>query len=180
MPTPAPIPGPAGAAGPAGPAPSGTGLVSVTGGVLDSPSTLVDRVAADAAAIKAALGVSSFPVRLEILAGLATTTTSVGYDVLGYVTFAAADYARSGLTTTLTLEALGLVVSGVTGTLVLFDGDSESAAATLTWTETGLTPKTASVSVPTETIYQLRFSKSGGGEEEFPLLSALHLPADWR
>lgn len=47
--------GAAGATGPAGPAPSGTGLVSVTAGVLDTPSTLAARVAADAAALLALL-----------------------------------------------------------------------------------------------------------------------------
>ncbi len=44
--------GPQGQQGPAGPAPSGTGLVSVTSGVLDTPSTLSDRVAADAANLR--------------------------------------------------------------------------------------------------------------------------------
>jgi hypothetical protein len=37
--------------------PEGTGLVSVTDGVLDTPSTLAARVAADAAALRAAMGV---------------------------------------------------------------------------------------------------------------------------
>lgn len=47
--------GATGATGPAGPAPSGTGLVSVTDGVLDTPSTLAARVTADAAALRAIL-----------------------------------------------------------------------------------------------------------------------------
>lgn len=61
MPVPAPIPGPAGAAGaagatgPAGPAPAGTGLVSVTAGVLDTPLTL----AAGDIVVGGALGVPS-------------------------------------------------------------------------------------------------------------------------
>jgi hypothetical protein len=119
------------------------------------------------------------PVRLALLAGLATTTTSSGHDVLGHLTLAASDYARSGLTTTLTLEAVGRVVSGVTGTLVLWDGDSDSAAATLTWTETELDRKTASVTVPTETTYELRWSKSGGGDEDFAVVAAVNLIVDW-
>lgn len=42
--------------GATGPAPSGTGLVSVTSGVLDTPSTLSARVAADAANLRTQLG----------------------------------------------------------------------------------------------------------------------------
>lgn len=42
--------------GPQGPAPSGTGLVSVTSGVLDTPATLRDRVAADAAHLRTDIG----------------------------------------------------------------------------------------------------------------------------
>jgi hypothetical protein len=48
-----------GVVGPAGPAPSGTGLVSVTGGVLDTPSTLSARVAADAANLRTQLGLGT-------------------------------------------------------------------------------------------------------------------------
>jgi hypothetical protein len=52
-------PGATGAQGPEGPAPSGTGLVSVTAGVLDSPSTLRARVAADAANLRTDLGLGT-------------------------------------------------------------------------------------------------------------------------
>ena len=48
-----------GVVGPVGPAPSGTGLVSVTGGVLDTPSTLSARVAADAANLRTQLGLGT-------------------------------------------------------------------------------------------------------------------------
>ena len=51
--------GATGATGPAGPAPAGTGLVSVTGGVLDVPSTLSARVAADAANLRTQLGLGT-------------------------------------------------------------------------------------------------------------------------
>lgn len=51
--------GATGATGPAGPAPAGTGLVSVTGGVLDTPSTLSARVAADAANLRTQLGLGT-------------------------------------------------------------------------------------------------------------------------
>ena len=48
-----------GVVGPVGPAPSGTGLVSVTGGVLDTPSTLSARVAADATNLRTQLGLGT-------------------------------------------------------------------------------------------------------------------------
>lgn len=51
--------GPTGATGPAGPAPSGDGIVSVTGGVLDTPATLRARVAADAANLRSDLGLGT-------------------------------------------------------------------------------------------------------------------------
>lgn len=51
--------GAAGATGPAGPAPAGDGIVSVTAGVIDTPSTLLARLAADPAAARTALGVDS-------------------------------------------------------------------------------------------------------------------------
>lgn len=47
--------GATGSTGPAGPAPSGTGLVSVTSGVLDTPSTLSARVNADASNLRTQL-----------------------------------------------------------------------------------------------------------------------------
>ena len=51
--------GATGATGPAGPAPSGSGLVSVTAGVLDTPSTLRARVTADASNLRSDLGLGS-------------------------------------------------------------------------------------------------------------------------
>lgn len=51
--------GSTGATGPAGPAPSGTGLVSVSGGVLDTPTTLRARVAADPANLRSDLGLGT-------------------------------------------------------------------------------------------------------------------------
>lgn len=57
--------GPQGDTGPAGPAPSGTGLVSVTAGVLDTPSTLSDRVAADASNLRTQLGLGTAAVRAD-------------------------------------------------------------------------------------------------------------------
>lgn len=57
--------GPQGDTGPAGPAPSGTGLVSVTAGSLDTPATLSDRVAADASNLRTQLGLGTAAVRAD-------------------------------------------------------------------------------------------------------------------
>jgi hypothetical protein len=107
---------------------------------------------------------------LAILAGLVSTTTSVGHDVVGY-----ARIDPTGVTE-ITFEALGRAVSGVTGTLVLYDLDAAAAAATLTWTETAVTRKTASVTVPgSATRYELRLSKSGGGVSDFVVVGGANV-----
>lgn len=51
--------GATGSVGPAGPAPAGTGMVSVTAGVLDVPSTLSSRVSADAVNLRTQLGLGT-------------------------------------------------------------------------------------------------------------------------
>lgn len=68
--------GATGATGPAGPAPSGTGLVSVTAGVLDTPTTLSDRVAADAANLRTQLGLGSLATQSSVSYGSLTGTPS--------------------------------------------------------------------------------------------------------
>lgn len=125
-------------------------------------------------------GGTVIPPRIEILAGLVSSGTSVGHDVVGYARVDPSAIARSGLTTALTLECLGRVVSGVTGTLVLYDLDAAAAAATLTWTETAVTRKTASVTVPgSATRYELRLSKSGGAESDFAVVGGANLLITW-
>lgn len=61
--------GATGPQGPAGPAPSGTGLVSVTSGVLDTPSTLNARLTADPAGARTAIDFFN-QVRSTVLTGL--------------------------------------------------------------------------------------------------------------
>jgi hypothetical protein len=107
---------------------------------------------------------------LAILAGLVSTATSVGHDVVGY-----ARIDPTGVTE-ITIEALGRVVSGVIGTLVLYDLDAAAAAATLTWTEGVPTRKTASVTVPSvATRYELRASKSGGSATDLAAMGGANL-----
>lgn len=78
--------GATGPQGPAGPAPSGTGLVSVTGGVLDTPSTLSARVAADASNLRTQLGL-----------GTAATQSSSSFAAASH-THALSDLTQSGAT----------------------------------------------------------------------------------
>jgi len=106
---------------------------------------------------------------LPLLAGVVTTV--LGADaVAGY-----AHVDPTGLAS-LTLAAVGQVVSGVTGTLDLYDLDNAAVVATLTWTETAPTRKTASVTVPGSTrIYELRVRKSGGAGADYALFSSVSL-----
>jgi hypothetical protein len=115
-------------------------------------------------------GSATETLSLAVLAGLVSTTTSVGHDVVGY-----ARIDPTGVTE-ITFEALGRAVSGVTGTLVLYNLDAAAAAATLTWTETAVTRKTASVTVPgSATRYELRLSKSGGGVSDFVVVGGANV-----
>jgi len=109
---------------------------------------------------------------ISLLAGLATTALESD-SAIGCGYFDPTNYA------TLTLEAIGLVVSGVTGTLELYSVNSSSVVATLTWTETAYTRKTSSVTLPVSaTIYELRIRKSGGGAEDYALFSSIRLTAN--
>ncbi len=93
--------------------------------------------------------------------------------VLGADTVAGYGYVDPTGLASLTLAAVGQVVSGVTGTLDLYDLTAAAVVATLTWTETVATRKTASVTVPgSARLYELRVRKSGGGASDYALFSA--------
>ena len=103
---------------------------------------------------------------IPLLVGVVTT-------VLGADTVAGYGYVNPTGLASLTLSAVGQVVSGVTGTLDLYDLTAAAVVATLTWTETVATRKTASVTVPgTARLYELRVRKSGGGDTDYALISA--------
>lgn len=109
------------------------------------------------------------PTRIPLLAGLVST-------VLGADTVVGHGYVDPTGLTTLTLEAIGLVVSGVTGELDLWDLTAAAVVATLSWTETAATRKTASVTVPgTARLYELRVRKSGGAASDYALFSSVSL-----
>lgn len=123
---------------------------------------------------------SSNAIVLEPLSPSAQSTTSTSDVVIGgaYVDPASAKIAAG--TTTLTLEAIGQVVAGVTGTLTLYSVTDASTAATLSWTETSATRKTASVSLPAAAkIYELRLKKSGGGASDYALVYGVNLLVTW-
>jgi hypothetical protein len=108
-------------------------------------------------------------VPIQLLAGVVTT-------VLGADTVAGYGYVDPTGLASLTLAAVGQVVSGVIGTLDLYDLTAAAVVATLTWIETAPTRKTASVTVPgTARLYELRVRKSGGGASDYALFSSVSL-----
>ena len=103
---------------------------------------------------------------IPLLAGAVST-------VLGADTVAGYGYVDPTGLASLTLAAVGQAVSGVTGTLDLYDLTAAAVVATLTWIETAPTRKTASVAVPgSARLYELRVRKSGGGDTDYALFSA--------
>jgi len=108
-------------------------------------------------------------VPIQLLAGVVTT-------VLGADTVAGYGYVDPTGLASLTLAAVGQVVSGVTGTLDLYDLTAAAVVATITWPETTATRKTAAVAVPgTARLYELRVRKSGGGASDYALFSSVSL-----
>jgi len=123
---------------------------------------------------------SSNSIILESLSPSAQSTTSTSDVVIGGAYFDPASAKIAAGTTTLTLEAVGQVVAGVTGTLTLYNVTDASTAATLTWTETSATRKTAAVSLPAAAkIYELRLKKSGGGAGDYALVYGVNLLVTW-
>ena len=128
--------------------------------------------------VRAVLGVPS-ALQLIPLAPYATTVSTVDV-AIGGAYFDPADYAITGRTTVLTLDAIGQVVSGVTGTLTLRNLTDSTDAATLAWTETSATRKTASVTLPgAAKIYELRFKKSGGAVSDYAVISTANIRITW-
>lgn len=126
------------------------------------------------------LGVQDGP-RLIPLFALANSSSATSA-IAGYAGFTPAAYAISGRTTTLTLDAIGQVSgAGLTGTLEVLDA-AGSTVATLTWTETTATRKTASITLPgSAEIYRARVSCSGITDPvtEYALLGGANLSITW-
>jgi hypothetical protein len=130
--------------------------------------------------VRGTLGVQDGP-RLIPLFALANSSSATPA-VVGYAGFTPAAYAISGRTTTLTLDAIGQVSgAGLTGTLEVLDA-AGSTVATLTWTETTATRKTASITLPgSAEIYRARVSCSGITDPvtEYALLGGANLSITW-
>lgn len=145
-----------GAAGPAGPAPSGTGLVDVVDGVVQTPSTLAARVAADAATIAASLGLGAVTAT-GATAALARAALAPARafdanhtlawrldDAVGSTTFAAAVGGTALTPTTL--------ASWVVGSPTLYAGGRcvrvrDAAAGNEVATAAGITPPAGDITV---------------------------------
>ena len=122
-----------------------------------------DPIASDDAATKAYVdtAVSAVPWVLP-LCPYATNDGPLA--AAGRLRFDPALFARAGLTLVVTLEIVGDVsAGGLTGTAELYDLTAAATAATLSWTETSATAKTAAVTAPGAAhTYELRASLSGG------------------
>ena len=131
-----------------------------------------------AGTVRTAIGAQDGP-RVIPLGDYATTVATVD-EAVGGAYFAPAGYAITGRTTTLTLEAVGEVVSGVTGTITLRNLTDATDDAALSWTETSATRKSASVALPASAkIYELRFKKSGGAAADYAVLTTANLLVTW-
>ncbi len=109
-----------------------------------------------------------------------TTPVATADQAIGGARFDPADHARSGSTTVLTLDAIGQVVAGVTGTITLHNVTDAVAVATLAWTETSATRKTAAVALPgAAKVYELRLRKSGGIASDYAVIVAANLRITW-
>jgi hypothetical protein len=123
------------------------------------------------------------PVRLALLPLFAyATADSAVATVQALAGFTPADYAITGRTTVLTLDAIGSVTSGSqTGTLEVLNA-AGSVVATLTWTETTPTRKTASITLPgSAEIYRARVSCAGVVDPltDFALIGGAHVRITW-
>lgn len=141
----------------------GLGAVTATGANAAAARAAIDAYstaqvdAADAAVARAAAVPWVLP--------LCSYATNDGpLTAVGRLRFDPALFARAGLTLAAALEIVGDVsAGGLTGTVELYDLTAAATAATLSWTETSATVKTASVTVPGAAhTYELRASLSGG------------------
>lgn len=135
----------------------------------------------------------------RIVTGLADTTATVsvprliplfGYGTIADATpvvmalagFTPADYAIGGLTTTLTLDAIGSVTSGSqTGTLEILNA-AGTVVASIDWTETTPTRKTDSITLPgSAEIYRARISCAGVVDPltDYALIGGAHIRITW-
>lgn len=137
--------------------------------------------AATAANGRSALAVQDGPRLLPLLS--AATPNSATPSVAGYARFTPASYEITGRTTALALTCIGQVSgAGLTGTLELLDCADDSVVATLTWTETAPTAKSAAVTLPgAAKTYRARVSCTGvtNPATEYALLGGANISITW-
>lgn len=136
--------------------------------------------AANNAAMRTALAVQDGPRVLPLFHY--TSSSKDTLEVAGEASFVPSDYSLTGRTTTLTLVAVGRVTSvAQTATLELVNS-AGSVVATLTWTETTPTRKTASVTLPgSAEIWQARVSCAGVVDSltDYALFGGAHVRITW-
>ena len=136
--------------------------------------------AIDEAAGRAALGVQDGP-RLIPLFGYATADSATPA-VQALAGFTPADYAITGRTTVLTLDAIGSVTgAGLTGTLEILDSGG-TVVASIDWIETTPTRKTDAIALPVGAeIYRARVSCTGVTDPltEYALLGGANIRITW-
>lgn len=141
-------------------------------------SALLD--AANNAAIRDAIQVQDGPRPIHLFS-YATSDNGVGA-VQGLAGFTPSDYAITDKTTVLTLDAIGSVTSvSQTGTIEVLDS-SDSVVASLTWTETTPTRKTASIPLPgSAERYRARVSCAGVIDPltDYALFGGAHIRVTW-
>lgn len=163
-----------------------TALTEILGGETEGDFVVADGegevqlASAAPATVREILAVQDGPRVLPFF-GYATSSTAVAA-VEGFAAFTPADYAITGRTTTLTLDAVGSVTSGSqTGTLEVLDF-AGTTVASIDWTETTPTRKTDTITLPgSAEIYCARISCAGVVDPltDYTLIGAAVLRITW-
>jgi len=119
-------------------------------------------------------------VGLSIIGSSITTTNTVDAIIAGGI-FTPTSYSLANRTTQLKFEAIGQVVSGVLGTLTLFNVTDGTSVGSLNWTEVTGTYKSLSITpVPSSSkIYEVRAKKTSGSLNDYALFYGINLGVSW-
>jgi hypothetical protein len=163
----------------------GTAIISDGAAAIMTTSADVSTflASADVATARTNLGLGNAAcvnsVLLPVCAPAASTTSTVDV-VLGGIYFDPSSYAITGKSTVLSLEFIGQVVAGVTGTITLYNVTDAANAATATFTTTTATFDTEPVAAPAAAkVFELRLKKSGGAVADYALVYGVNLRVTW-